>query len=81
MDYEIDEIYVDENNNIVFNGNDIISENENAAAATNYYINNNGGSTDMTQYVSKVGDIMSGNLSVPSLTINEQYSGGTPHSN
>ena len=28
MDYEVDEIYVDENNNIVFNGIDIISENE-----------------------------------------------------
>ena len=72
MDYDIDEIFVDENNNIIFNGIDIISENENAAAATNYYFNNNGGSTDMTQYVSKVGDIMTGNLSVPSLTINEQ---------
>ena len=73
MDYDIDEIYVDENNNIVFNGIDIISDNENAIMSKTT-INYNDNSTDMTNYVLKEGDIMTGELSVPSLKINNQNS-------
>jgi microcystin-dependent protein len=73
MDYEIDEIFVDENNNIVFNGIDIISDNENAIMSKTT-INYTDNSTDMTNYVLKEGDIMTGQLSVPSLKINNQIS-------
>jgi microcystin-dependent protein len=64
MDYTFDEpIYTDENGNIIFNEKDITTEYEESTTNNNFNSN---------LYVLKSGDIMSGKLTIPELSINNE---------